>query len=403
MNMEEKETCKQVPEISRVMPFYADETLQIFGENLLQAVVYWWQPENGSMPAASAWETPELPDTPPAGAVRLETVTSFAQVLYARSKELRPGCALLWVENEAGLSAPQVVNVPQIWSQSAIRMMAGERLTLYGCNFFSRQDKCFLQASGSARRTDGLQVELTWALSQDYQQNMPHQNEYKSEYLLPDDMPAGEYEIRVHTGTGGVFGWSESIRLTIVESMDLVEFEMNRWRMDIRHARPFSMAGGTVEMIDAALGNGLCDATDVLQGAIDRVAAAGGGASGRHLRHPPYAAPETGRGAARIRDRRDPHPGGIRRHTGAVLASGPIRYPQERRDALGRRLGTAHAAVQQHPAGVDRNPGGHGMPQAGGGYRCGISDPGRQYHRRALPQRLLQRGGIRPYRGIRRV
>ena len=89
MNMEEKETCKQVPEISRVMPFYADETLQIFGENLLQAVVYWWQPENGSMPVASAWETPELPDTPPAGVVRLETVASFAQVLYARSKELR--------------------------------------------------------------------------------------------------------------------------------------------------------------------------------------------------------------------------------------------------------------------------------------------------------------------------
>ena len=271
------ETLKQAPEISRVMPFYTDETLQIFGENLPQAVVYWWQPESGPMPASSAWETPTLPKTPPPDAVRLETVASFAQVLYARSKELRPGCALLWVENEAGLSAPRAVNVPTIWSQSAIRMMAGERLTLYGCNFFARQDKCFLQAVGSARRTDGLQVELTWALSQDYQQNMPHQNEYKSEYLLPDDMPAGEYEIRVHTGTGGAFGWSEPMRLTIVESMDLIEWGMNRWRMDIRHARPFSMEGVMVEMIDAALGNGLCDATDALQGAIDRVAAAGGG------------------------------------------------------------------------------------------------------------------------------
>lgn len=161
------ETLKQAPEISRVMPFYTDETLQIFGENLPQAVVYWWQPESGPMPASSAWETPTLPKTPPPDAVRLETVASFAQVLYARSKELRPGCALLWVENEAGLSAPRAVNVPTIWSQSAIRMMAGERLTLYGCNFFARQDKCFLQAVGSARRTDGLQVELTWALSQD--------------------------------------------------------------------------------------------------------------------------------------------------------------------------------------------------------------------------------------------
>lgn len=36
------ETLKQAPEISRVMPFYTDETLQIFGENLPQAVVYWW-------------------------------------------------------------------------------------------------------------------------------------------------------------------------------------------------------------------------------------------------------------------------------------------------------------------------------------------------------------------------
>lgn len=84
------ETLKQAPEISRVMPFYTDETLQIFGENLPQAVVYWWQPESGPMPASSAWETPTLPKTPPPDAVRLETVASFAQVLYARSKELRP-------------------------------------------------------------------------------------------------------------------------------------------------------------------------------------------------------------------------------------------------------------------------------------------------------------------------
>lgn len=261
------------PEISRISPCNPGEMLQIFGENLCEARVYVWLPTEAAEPTFSVCPLPERP----ACAQEIPVVSSTDQVLYATMPYGRPGCMLVWVVNEAG-EAAAVVNRPEIWNQSLRAAVAGDRLALFGRNFFGfdqdhfEDTRCVLKEKES-----GKLYEAAWGPCQDLQQYMPGQNDHKSECLLPSDLPAGEYLLTMTNGTGGAWGWAEPVELTVNKENRLTDFCRKRWSYDCRQLPQFDMNKVCRVSIPFELGDGMTDATDQLQRAVDAVSEAGGG------------------------------------------------------------------------------------------------------------------------------
>ncbi len=110
------------------------------------------------------------------------------------------------VVSEKGASRPFVLNAPQAWWVSPASAEPGEEIAVYGRNL--------------ARRPDGDQAYL-------YMQRMPDApavpldviafDKFRIRARLPGDAAPGEVTLRAHTGAGGEFGWSGSLKLTVVK------------------------------------------------------------------------------------------------------------------------------------------------------------------------------------------
>lgn len=142
----------------------------------------------------------------PEDAEELRAIHSGTQVLYAEIPYGEYGCFLLWVTNEAG-EAAGVVNRPEIWSQSLDSAMPDDRFTVYGQNFFGFDQRYFVDTTCVLKSmADGRCYTMRWGACQDLQQYMPGQNDHKSDYRLPADIPAGEYWYAMTNGTRGGLG-----------------------------------------------------------------------------------------------------------------------------------------------------------------------------------------------------
>lgn len=266
------------PEICRIAPCNPGETVQFFGENLKNCRAYVWMPpvDKTAHPFESgAYAVPAFPQCPE-GAIEMQVTASYDQVLYALMPYIEHGCMLVWLKNEAG-EAAGVVNRPEVWNQSLFTAIPGDRLALYGQNYFGFDHRYFpdtrlvLMNRETGKVYDGL-----WGSSQDLMQNMPGQNDHKSEYILPQDIPAGEYLYAMTNGTGGIWGYSEPGGLVIEEKRDYTAYARMKWSYDCKRRMSFDMSSVAVTRFPMELGDGLTDVTAELQGAIDATAERGG-------------------------------------------------------------------------------------------------------------------------------
>ena len=114
------------------------------------------------------------------------------------------GPYVLSVQNVKGAARPVVINAPELWWQSPATLRAGGVVRLFGRNLSRRPDfsRAFVWLENKATQK-GLWLDLIVA------------GKYTVSGALPEDLPAGDYALRVHAGQGGVWGWSEPLDVRI--------------------------------------------------------------------------------------------------------------------------------------------------------------------------------------------
>ncbi len=167
-----------------------DETLFLAGTNLTKEVLVW-----GSHP--------DRPDGGPVQAkVQLATDTYLAFTLPQTAYD---GPTVVAVKNAAGFSPPFVINAPKPWWCGPGVAAPGESVRVFGRNL-SRRPDCrrafvYLCAAGQP----GRWVEPAEA------------GKYAVTFVLPSDLRPGRYEVWVHGGRGGAWGWGGPVRLAVQE------------------------------------------------------------------------------------------------------------------------------------------------------------------------------------------
>jgi|GEM_PF-4909836 len=267
------------PEISRISPCNPGEVLQIYGENLKNCRLYVGQP-TGNM-AEDIKKAVMFSVSPPpvrsAEATELKIIECRGQVIHALLPFEYSGCQLLWAVNEAG-EACGVINRPEIWSCSLFTAWPGDRIALFGQCFNDCDQNYFDDTTVALRNKEtGVIYKADWGTSQDPQQNMPFQNNFKTEFYLPDAIPAGDYLCSVNNGTGGIYGWSNAIEITVKAKRSLTEHCRMKWNADGRQTKVFDLSSVHCERLPAESGDGMTDITEALQQKIDKVSQAGGG------------------------------------------------------------------------------------------------------------------------------
>lgn len=199
------------PEVAFVYPEYGmqrEAPNLLLGEGLDGAglEIWTWAPgEAGEAPPAAP---PALPATPPEGAKRVRAthvLDAAAQVAVAR---LPADAAALWVKTEAGWSSPYLLGVARPFWLDDEAYAPGAVARLFGFRLRPRADACRV----ALRSADG--TVLHCRLSEDLRS--PRTADEKLVLFdLPDDAAPGAWEVFVHNGTGGAFGWVRAGALEI--------------------------------------------------------------------------------------------------------------------------------------------------------------------------------------------
>lgn len=235
--------CKSVPEISRISDFSFQNVIQIYGEQLEKdCKVFvlktpYFEFENGEY-----FKQPPL--TPPEGAKEYEVDYFTKQVIYVEGRpSIEGGVNIIWVKNSCGFSKPYIANRPQIWNQSLIKVDHGDMFTLYGNNFGDMIDSKHLLLENSAT---GKKTVINNLVHVGYAYNREN---YVVEFEIPKSLPYGEYNAYIHSGSGGAYGWSNPVKLTVeAQKNSAVAFYGNRWNNSVTHSGRLSEDVKTVTL-----------------------------------------------------------------------------------------------------------------------------------------------------------
>jgi hypothetical protein len=107
---------------------------------------------------------------------------------------------LVWAENAAGASLPFAVNRTEAWWIGPDAATPGDTVSIYGQNLSNgNQSWVYLQpAQGGGQWITPTAV-----------------NPYNVDFVVPNSLTAGSYQIWVHNGNGGQYGWSSPVTLTV--------------------------------------------------------------------------------------------------------------------------------------------------------------------------------------------
>ena len=117
------------------------------------------------------------------------------------------GMYLLYIKNGVGFSRPVRINAPRVTWLSADNASAGETITIYGNNLTT--DNLEGTSYVYLRRADAGDSEPSISAAVNYA------DPYKVTFVVPSGLQAGAvYQIWLHNGHGGNYGWSEPAMFT---------------------------------------------------------------------------------------------------------------------------------------------------------------------------------------------
>lgn len=151
----------------------------------------------------TAWGvSPDRPEGGPVNPhVQLATEHWLAATLPEKAYD---GVFLVWARNKAGYSRPIVLNAPQPWWCGPDRAKPGAAVTVFGRNLARGPDK----QTAFVCLTNGPE-ECAWA-------EVLRSEEHDVRFLLPSKLAPGKYDVWVHAGHGGRWGWGGPVKLTVV-------------------------------------------------------------------------------------------------------------------------------------------------------------------------------------------
>ena len=116
---------------------------------------------------------------------------------------------LLWAQNSSGYSEPVMINQTETWwvKETSSR---GEVASVFGRN---------LSQDGG---TQNSQVYLEDTAGKGYWAEVVTVNPYKVDFKIPDTLANGDYQVFVHNGDGGAYGWSKPLTMTINNGLNYI-------------------------------------------------------------------------------------------------------------------------------------------------------------------------------------
>jgi hypothetical protein len=174
-----------------------DETFFLVGENLTKDVIAWGQSANSV--TGQEWRP----------RVQFQTGSYLAATL---PEDAPDGPFVIWVRNDKGYSPPIVLNRPEPWWCREVReeghyLNHTHGVEVYGRNLARRPDFIHSFALLSQPGKPGVWLE---------QGSLRLAGQRLSVWFdLPSELASGNYELRLHAGVGGQWGWSQPVTLRI--------------------------------------------------------------------------------------------------------------------------------------------------------------------------------------------
>jgi len=165
-----------------------DETFFLVGEKLSTNLVAWGI--SASDPAGQPWPA------------RAQFLTG-GYLTATLPEKAQDGPFVVWVKNAAGASTPIVLNAPQPWWCFPNAAAANDTVRVFGRNL--------------ARRPDGVEafVYIAQAGRAGVWADVDEAGKYSVSFSVPEGLAPGDYEVWLHAGAGGEFGWSEPVKLRV--------------------------------------------------------------------------------------------------------------------------------------------------------------------------------------------
>jgi len=123
------------------------------------------------------------------------------RVILTLPASLPNSCYLIWPQNSAGLGAPVVVNQTDFWWLGPNVAAPSQTISAYGRNFFYNNVTPEVYVGPLGGPFNEVNP-VSW-------------NPYKIDFQVPGALANGNYQVWVHNGHGGHWGWSGPQTLTV--------------------------------------------------------------------------------------------------------------------------------------------------------------------------------------------
>ena len=165
-----------------------DQTFFLVGTRLSTNVIAWGNAAENS--GGREWKAHVL----------FVTSNYLAATLPERAPD---GPFLVWLQDANGTSAPFVLNAPQPWWCSPDNAAPGEQVRVFGRNLARRPDfsRAFVYLCQKGKAG-------VWA-------DILKPGKYATAFRVPENLVEGDYEVWMHAGSGGNYGWGGPLALHV--------------------------------------------------------------------------------------------------------------------------------------------------------------------------------------------
>lgn len=256
-----------IPVITRIADEIAPgELFTVYGDKVTKGCAVYIEPAStaGSTPSASARKL---------DAVQYDETEQF--VVAELPESAAGGIYKVWLKNEAGYSAPVLLNQPRpFWMGLSDIYLPGQTAQVAGINFLPSE---IGDTSGS------LKVKLSNS-SNIYTPVITENNPYCVKFTVPDNAAVGKYDITLSVDGVNWTGLESGQALEVVSGSDPYGLGVG-WAKNYNYSNEVNVKnrywgqylGGYIPAYRGASGDGVTDDTDSINSAINRVHLEGGG------------------------------------------------------------------------------------------------------------------------------